>query len=177
MRFAAARRPKGVPVGRPKEVRVGRAQVSTPPAARLRAHFRRSANVIGAAASLASLAGVSFLASTLIPVSSEAALFAVLRLHANLAWPAIGIATLGNTAGGLTTYLIGRYIGSKKPLTQLERVTRYGSPLLALAWLPFVGDGLCLAAGWIELNWVAVALWSAAGRFARYWLVAQGALW
>ena len=133
--------------------------------------------MIGAEASLVSLLGASFLASTLVPISSEAALFAVLKLHADLAWPAIGVATLGNTLGGLTTYLIGRYFGSKKPLTQLERVTRYGSPLLALAWLPFVGDALCLAAGWTRLNWVAVALWSAAGRFARYWLVAQGALW
>ncbi|MGP1679038.1 MAG: YqaA family protein [Burkholderiales bacterium] len=133
--------------------------------------------MIGDWASLATLFAASFLASTLIPVSSEVALFAVLKMHADLAWPAIAVATLGNTLGGLTTYLIGRYIGSKKPLTQLERVRRYGSPLLALAWLPFVGDALCLAAGWIKLNWVAVALWSAAGRFARYWLVAQGALW
>lgn len=128
-------------------------------------------------ASLASLLAASFLASTLIPISSEAALFAVLKLHADLAWPAIAVATLGNTAGGLTTYAIGRWFGSKKPLAQLERVKRYGSPLLALAWLPIVGDGLCLAAGWVRLNWIAVALWSAAGRFARYWLVAQGALW
>jgi len=133
--------------------------------------------LIDGATSLASLFGASFLASTLIPISSEAALFAVLKLHADLAWPAIGVATLGNTLGGLTTYLIGRYFGSKKPLTQLERVRRYGSPLLILAWLPFVGDALCLAAGWVKLNWVAVAIWSGAGRFARYWLVAQGALW
>ena len=126
---------------------------------------------------LASLLGASFVASTLVPISSEVALFAVLKLHTDLAWPALAVATLGNTAGGITTYLIGRYIGSKKPLTQLDRVKRYGSPLLALAWLPFVGDGLCLAAGWIKLNWLAVTLWSAAGRFARYWVVAQGALW
>ncbi len=138
---------------------------------------RLDSSLSGAFASLASLLAASFLASTLIPLSSEAVLFAVLRLHPELAWLAIAVATLGNTAGGLTTYLIGRYIGSKKPFTQLERVRRYGSPLLVLAWLPFVGDGLCLAAGWIKLDWVAVALWSAAGRFARYWLVAQGALW
>ena len=155
---AAARRPKKVPV-------------------RHAAPAPQGAGLSGAWVSLASLLGASFLASTLIPVSSEAALFAVLKLHADLAWPAIAVATLGNTAGGLTTYLIGRYIGSKKPLTQLERVKRYGSPLLAFAWLPFVGDGLCLAAGWVKLNWVAVMLWSAAGRAARYWLVAQGALW
>ena len=146
-------------------------------ARRIPAREPRSRDLIGAWASLASLFGASFLASTLVPISSEAALFAVLRLDADLAWPAIGVATLGNTLGGLTTYLIGRYFGSQKPLTQLERVRRYGSPLLALAWLPFVGDALCLAAGWARLDWAAVALWSAAGRFARYWLVAQGALW
>ena len=156
MCFARARRAKRFPAGRVP---------------------RRSPGLTDAWVSLASLLGASSLASTLIPISSEAALFTVLKLHAELAWPAIFVATLGNTAGGLTTYLIGRYLGSKKPLTQLERVKRYGSPLLALAWLPFIGDGLCLAAGWIKLNWVAVALWSAAGRFARYWVVAQGALW
>jgi membrane protein YqaA with SNARE-associated domain len=146
-------------------------------ARRIHAYGRRIARLIGTEASLVTLLGTSFLASTLVPISSEAALFAVLRLHPDLLWAAIGVATLGNTLGGLTTYLIGRYFGSKKPLTQLERVTRYGSPLLALAWLPFVGDALCLAAGWARLNWAAVALWSAAGRFVRYWVVAQGALW
>jgi membrane protein YqaA with SNARE-associated domain len=146
-------------------------------ASRAPAATPRRSGLSGDWASLASLLAASFFASTLIPISSEAALFAVLRLHADLAWPAIAVATLGNTAGGLSTYAIGRWFGSKKPLTQLERVKRYGSPLLALAWLPIVGDGLCLAAGWVRLNWIAVALWSAAGRFARYWLVAQGALW
>jgi membrane protein YqaA with SNARE-associated domain len=166
MCFAGARRPK-VSIRLEGKVSAGRLFV----------HGRRSARLIGPGASLLTLLGWSFLASTLVPISSEAALFAVLRLHPDLVWPAIGVATLGNTAGGLSTYLIGRYFGSKKPLTQLERVTRYGSPLLALAWLPFIGDALCLAAGWAKLNWVAVALWSAAGRFARYWVVAQGALW
>lgn len=129
--------------------------------------------MIGAEASLLGLLGASFLASTLVPVSSEAALFAVLKLDSALLWPALGVATLGNTAGGLTTYLIGRYAGSKKPLTQLDRVKRYGAPLLLFAWLPVVGDAFCLAAGWARLNWLAVALFSAAGRFLRYWVVAQ----
>lgn len=131
----------------------------------------------GAEASLLTLLGASFLASTLVPVSSEVALFAVLKLDSALFWPALAVATLGNTAGGLTTYLLGRYAGSKKPLTQLERVKRYGAPLLLFAWLPVVGDAFCLAAGWARLNWLAVALFSAVGRFLRYWLVAQGAFW
>lgn len=126
--------------------------------------------------SLGSLLIASFLASTLIPLSSEAALFAVLKLHDHLLWPALGIATLGNTLGGLTSYLIGRYIGRKKPLSHVEKVRRYGAPVLLFAWLPVVGDALCVAAGWVRLSWVAVAGYQTIGRFVRYWLVAQGAL-
>ena len=126
--------------------------------------------------SLLSLFAASFLASTLIPLSSEAALFAVLKLHDDLYWPALLVATAGNTLGGMSSYLIGRFIASKKPLTQLGRVQRYGAPALVLAWLPLVGDGLCIAAGWLKLGWIAVAGWQLAGRFLRYVLVAQGAM-
>ncbi|OFZ72976.1 MAG: hypothetical protein A2W04_01905 [Betaproteobacteria bacterium RBG_16_64_9] len=128
-------------------------------------------------ASLGSLLLAAFLAATLIPMSSELALFAVLKLHQDLLWPAIGIATLGNTLGGLSSYAIGRLIAREKPLEQVERVQRYGAPILLFAWLPLVGDALCVAAGWLKLNWVAVAAWQAAGRFARYWVVSVGAQW
>jgi membrane protein YqaA with SNARE-associated domain len=122
-------------------------------------------------ASLASLFAAAFVAATLVPVSSEAALFAVLKMHGDLLWSALAVATLGNTLGGMTSYLIGRFIGSKKPLTQLERVRRYGAPALLLAWLPIVGDALCVASGWLKLNWISVAIFQAVGRFARYFAV------
>jgi membrane protein YqaA with SNARE-associated domain len=128
--------------------------------------------LLSPAASLGSLFAASFLAATLIPLSSEVALFAVLKLHEDLFWPAVAVATIGNTAGGMTTYMIGRWLGAK-PLTQQERMRRYGAPALALAWLPVVGDGLVLAAGWLRINWLHAALWQAAGRLARYWVVAQ----
>ena len=127
--------------------------------------------------SLVSLFAATFIAATLIPLSSEAALFAVLKLHGDLLWPALIVATLGNTLGGMSSYLIGRFIGSKKPLTQLERVRRYGAPVMMLAWLPIVGDALCVAAGWLKLNWLLVLLFQGAGRFLRYWLVSVGAQW
>jgi len=128
-------------------------------------------------ASLWSLLLATFLAATLVPLSSEVALYAVLKLHREMLWPAIGIATLGNTLGGLTSYALGRLIARKKPLRQVERVQRYGAPILLFAWLPLVGDALCVAAGWLQLNWVTVTAWQAAGRFARYWVVSVGALW
>ena len=107
------------------------------------------------------------------PLSSEAALFAVLKLHPDLFWAAVGVATLANTAGGMTNYLIGRLIDQSLPQVklpaQVARVRRWGAPATGFGWLPFIGDALCLAAGWLKLNWAAVAAWQLAGRGLRYW--------
>ena len=135
------------------------------------------ADVFTPQGSLASLALAAFLAATLVPFSSEAALFGVLKLHPDLAWPALAVATAGNTLGGLTTYLIGRFIAARRPLAGAATVRRWGAPALILAWTPFGGDALSLAAGWLTVNWLAATLFSAAGRLARYWVIAQGALW
>jgi membrane protein YqaA with SNARE-associated domain len=129
-----------------------------------------------AEASLASLALAAFLAATFVPLSSEVVLVAVLKLHPDLHWTVLGVATLANTAGGMTTYLIGRFLATKRPLREIAAVRRWGPAALLLAWAPFVGDALALAAGWLRVNWIAAAACQAAGRFARYWAVAQGAL-
>ncbi|MDY3113533.1 MAG: DedA family protein, partial [Helicobacter sp.] len=51
---------------------------------------------------------VSFLASSLYPLGSEA--FVVLFLHLEYSWILVFcIATLGNTLGALTSYFIGFY--------------------------------------------------------------------
>ena len=126
-------------------------------------------------AGLWSMFAASFIAATLVPLSSEAVLFALLKLHPDLLVPAVAVATLGNTLGGMSSYLIGRFIAQKKPLNQLARMRRWGAPAMMLAWLPVVGDALCVTAGWLKLNWLAVLLFQAAGRLARYWAVAQGA--
>lgn len=126
--------------------------------------------------SLLSLCVAAFLAATLLPLSSEAALFAVLQLHPQLFWLAIVLATAANTAGGMSNYAIGRFLPATKPLTQLQRVVRWGAPATAFGWLPFVGEALCMAAGWLRLHWLKVALWQLIGRGLRYWVIAQGSL-
>lgn len=114
----------------------------------------------------------SFLAATLLPGGSEAVLFGVLRMHPEQYWPALGVATLGNTLGGMSSYLIGRIIPQGKPLTGLATVRKYGSPALLLSWVPIIGDPLCVAAGWLRLSpWFAL-LFIAIGKFARYWVIA-----
>ena len=122
---------------------------------------------------LLGLLAASFLAATLVPLPSEAALFAYLQLHPDRSALAVGVATLGNTAGGMTSYLIGRFIPQGKlDFRAIQHVRRYGAPVTVLAWLPIVGDALCVAAGWLRVNWLAALGFMAAGRLARYLAVA-----
>lgn len=114
----------------------------------------------------------SFLAATLLPGGSEAVLFGVLKLHPHQLWPALAVASLGNTLGGMSSYLIGRVIPRKSDLRGLARVQQYGAPILLLSWVPVIGDPLCVAAGWLRLNPWSCAFYVGAGKFARYWVIA-----
>jgi membrane protein YqaA with SNARE-associated domain len=136
--------------------------------------------ILSAENGLAGLFAASFIASTIFPLSSEAVLFGFLKLYPEELVPALILATCGNTLGGLTSYALGRLLPERtqKKLDPraLDRLKRYGSPLTFFAWLPLVGDALCVGAGWLRLNWVAVTVFMTAGRLIRYWVVAQGAL-
>ena len=127
-------------------------------------------------ASLWTLFASSFLAATLLPGGSEAVLFAVLKMHPESAWQAVAWATLGNTLGGMSSYLVGRVIPQTKPLKGLGLLKRFGSPLLLLSWVPFIGDALCVAAGWLRLNPAFAALYMALGKGARYVVIAAAVL-
>lgn len=122
---------------------------------------------------LAGLFAASFFSATLLPGHSEAALFAFLRFYPEQLWLAVGVATAGNTLGGMTSYLIGRLLPEKQtPNRGSAWLQRHGSPALLLAWLPVVGDALPLAAGWLRLNpWLTV-LFMAMGKFFRYGVIA-----
>jgi membrane protein YqaA with SNARE-associated domain len=133
---------------------------------------------------LAGLFVASFLAATLLPGGSEAVLLGVVALHPEQAVPALLLATLGNTLGGMTTYWMGRALPQKLgagdapqevPLgdtaRHVEQVRRWGSPALLLAWAPLIGDALCAAAGWLRLPWLPCLLWMALGKGARYALL------
>jgi len=122
-------------------------------------------------AELSALFAASFAAATLVPLPSEAALFAYLRMHPENLALALAAATLGNTAGGMTSYALGRLVPQKE-LKQLGTVQRYGPPALLFAWLPVVGDALCVAAGWLRMSWPAALGFMAAGRLVRYLAVA-----
>jgi membrane protein YqaA with SNARE-associated domain len=123
-------------------------------------------------ASLWSLLAGSFLAATLIPLSSEVMLFAVLRLHPDLVWPAVIVATIGNTAGGMVSYAMGRWIPHNKPIQYEALLKRHGATLLTMAWAPLIGDALCIAAGWLRIHWLPCLGFMALGKAARYAVLA-----
>jgi len=53
-----------------------------------------------------------------------------------------------------------------------QRLRHLLSPVLLLAWVPVIGDVLCVAAGWFRINWISAMLFMAVGKFARYWAIA-----
>ena len=124
-------------------------------------------------ASLISLFITSMLAATLLPGGSEAALFVVLKAYPETLWIALFVATLGNTLGGMVTLVMGRLLPPSQHLKHVEKLRSYGPPALLLAWVPLIGDALCLAAGWLRLNWWQATLFMAIGKFARYWVIAM----
>lgn len=66
--------------------------------------------------SLLALFASSFLAATLLPGGSEAVLAGVLIAYPELHWTALILATIGNTLGGMSSYIIGRFIPDEKTL-------------------------------------------------------------
>lgn len=127
-------------------------------------------------ASLLSLFVSSFLAATLLPGGSEVVLFAVLKAYPNALWVALAVATLGNTLGGMVSFGMGWLLPQTQQLKHVEKVRRYGTPVLLLSWVPLIGDALCLAAGWLRLNPWQALLYIALGKLARYWVIAAAAV-
>jgi len=119
----------------------------------------------------------SFLASTLLPGGSEAMLLFAVHEQPESQPQFWLIATLGNTLGGLSSWLIGWWLekrfpgrGLSKPhqRSAVARIARHGSPVLLLSWLPVIGDPLCLAAGWSGIRVLPATLFIAAGKGLRY---------
>jgi membrane protein YqaA with SNARE-associated domain len=123
-------------------------------------------------ASLYTLFISSFFAATLLPGGSEAVLFGVLKAYPETLWMALGIAAVGNTLGGMVTFGMGWLLPQTQQLKHVEKVRRYGTPALLFAWVPLIGDALCLAAGWLRLNPWQAAMFMAIGKLARYGLIA-----
>jgi membrane protein YqaA with SNARE-associated domain len=119
----------------------------------------------------------SFISATVLPGGSEVVLIAVLHKHPDSLFQAVAIATLGNTLGGMTSYLLGRLIPNRAESKAVIWLHRWGYWALLFSWIPLFGDALCVAAGWLRFNPVISLVLFAIGKLFRYVLVAGGWTW
>ncbi len=127
---------------------------------------------------LAGLFVSAFVSATILPGNSELVLAGLLANAQALKWPALAVATAGNTLGGMTSYALGRFL--PRPRTEsraLALAQRFGTPALLLSWVPVIGDALCVASGWLRQNAIAATVAIGIGKFARYWAIAEGVLY
>ncbi len=122
--------------------------------------------------SLPALFLIALVSATLLPMGSEPALFALVKLQPEMFWPAVAVATAGNSVGGMISWAMG--FGAKKAFAE-ERQTRwfgwlqrFGPKTLLLSWLPVIGDPLCALAGWLKMPFWPCALYMSLGKLARY---------
>ena len=135
---------------------------------------------------LSTVAIVSFVSATLLPLGSEPVVFGLVKLNPAMFWPAIFVATAGNTAGGALTWWMGygaerayERVSHKKPPDPraLRWLTKFGAMGCLLSWLPIVGDPLCAVAGWLKLPFWPCVTYMAIGKFLRYVTMTALMLW
>nr|WP_255611230.1 YqaA family protein [Rahnella sp. GSA61A] len=124
---------------------------------------------------LASLFGSSFLSATLLPGNSEVLLVALLSAGSAMPAALVLSASVGNTLGGITNVIIGRFLSQLKPQRGLNVaqgwLKRFGPAALLLSWLPVIGDVLCVLAGWLRMPWGPVVFFMFIGKAVRYILL------
>lgn len=131
---------------------------------------------MGAEWGLVGLFVSSFLAATVLPFSSEAVFLVLLGLHFD-PLACLLVATLGNSLGGWTNLLLGRYSRSfferrGKTVKGEAQVRKYGAWIAWLSWVPVIGDPLLIAAGFYRTPFALTSLFMVLGKLVRY-----AALW
>ncbi len=153
---------------------------------------------------LSAIFTISLVSATLLPLGSEPAVFAYVKLSPHMFWPAVLIATVGNTLGGMISYAMGSGAEKAYESWRLKHphhadssqgdalkkktagrwhafssrwLTRLGPAALLFSWLPVVGDPLCAVAGWLRLPFWPCSIYMAIGKLARYITMTAGLLW
>ncbi|MFY7872536.1 MAG: YqaA family protein [Limnohabitans sp.] len=128
---------------------------------------------------------VAFVSATLLPMGSEPVVFGLVKLNPDLFWPAVLVATAGNTLGGMVSWWMGwgaqrmveRWRDSPSHIRALAWLERLGPKACLLSWLPAVGDPLCAVAGWLKMPLWPCALYMAIGKFGRYLVMTAALVW
>ena len=135
------------------------------------------------AAAYVSLFVSAFAAATILPLSSEAVLSALIAAEGFDIWFLVGIASIANTLGAAVNWVLGRYCLRWRDhrwfpvsASALDRAStwfaRYGQVSLLFAWVPIVGDPLTFAAGILRVPFWRFLLLVEIGKTLSYVAVA-----
>ncbi|WP_038250182.1 YqaA family protein [Ghiorsea bivora] len=124
----------------------------------------------------------ALISSTLFPGGSEALLIFRLQDASSNPYLLVTIATSGNVLGSIITYYMGKYgfqfshkwfhISLAKQQQAENYFKKWGTPALLFAWLPIIGDPLCLVAGALRYHIYLFIVLVGIGKLARYTLLA-----
>ncbi len=130
----------------------------------------------------------AFISATLLPGSSEAALAAALASSQAELWPALIVATFGNTLGSCVNWALGLYVAhwrghrffpvKDKDFARYEALyQKYGLWSLLASWVPIIGDPLTVMAGVFGTPLRLFVPIVAVAKLARYLVVAGAVQW
>ena len=129
-----------------------------------------------------SLFGISFLAATILPFSSELTLAGLISTSNYDNLLLLVFASFGNVLGSVFNWGLGFYARNltiKKwfPFkeTQIERsskwFSKFGKWSLLFAWVPIVGDPLTFVAGLLRVRFLDFIILVAIGKVSRYLII------
>ena len=129
-----------------------------------------------------SLFAISFLAATILPLSSELMLAGLITTSNYDSLVLLIVASFGNILGSVVNWVLGFYsrnFAIKKwfPFkeAQIERSSKwfnkFGRWSLLFAWVPIIGDPLTLAAGLLRVKFIEFIILVTIGKVSRYFLI------
>ena len=125
---------------------------------------------------------ISFFAATVLPVSSELTLLGMLTTGSYSGLLLLLFSSLGNILGSCVNWYLGTHFIKFKdkkwfPFSdkQINKSSfwflKYGYWSLLFAWVPFVGDPLTFASGFLKINFFCFLVLVSIGKILRYSLV------
>ena len=122
---------------------------------------------------------ISFLAATILPLSSELVLSTMLLTDSFNKYLLLVVASFGNIFGSSVNWYLGKKIlifKDKKWFPANERqiakgeiyFKKYGIWSLLLAWVPIIGDPLTIVAGILRVKFFTFLLLVSISKISRY---------
>ena len=122
---------------------------------------------------------ISFLAATILPLSSELVLSTMLLTESFDKYLLLVVASFGNIFGSSVNWYLGKKIlifkdkkwfpVNEKQIAKSEMYfKKYGIWSLLLAWVPIIGDPLTVIAGILRVNFFTFLLLVSLSKTSRY---------